>query len=129
MPRLLKLWLVEQGKNIDSEIAYRQGNLANEQTRTGIAGRQADTAACQADTSAASQAEMAKYHEGELAARNRGIDIRDKNGKVVSAAQQAYAVDNALRELATDPKFKDYVIPNTARGTFDMAVDDGSLMI
>ena len=100
--------------------AYRRGQL-------GVAGRNAATGERNASTNAANAA-TARAGQENLAGYRKGLlEIRSKTGKAVSPSQQAYAVDNALRELATDPRFGKHVTSD-GKGGYDMKEDDGSLV-
>lgn len=117
------------------DVSSRQAGAAERRATTGEAG-QADTAAYRrrqagtADRVAATGERNAATGEANAASlktyREKTVELKGKDGKKVSPSQQAYAVDNALRELAQDPKFAVFI--NTKGKNPEAIKDDGSPM-
>lgn len=89
--------------------------------------RNADSTAANSATAASNATSLAEFRKGDLKIRGEKEARLGKTGKTVAPSQQAYARDNALRELFSDPRFNKFVIQSD-KGTFEATVDDKSLM-
>jgi hypothetical protein len=108
----------DRARNIDSEITTRAGQLDIGRGNLRVGQQNAGTNATRAATEAAAQKDTAAYRT----AREKRLGSQSK---IVSPSQQAYAEDNALRELATDRNLGKYAIANPS-GTYTAAPDDGT---
>jgi hypothetical protein len=105
---------------------FRGGQLKiggrNAATAEGVA----RTGARNAGTAEAAQKDTAEYRKRLTENQKATLDLRGKNGTKVSPLQQIYAESAALREMYSDPRYRDFIETVGDQGRLERVAHDGT---